>query len=261
MRLATRRALPQGIAALLALTSPFAPPGNAASFKKDVVVRVLDDDKVKLEALGTVQLAGIRTPTRGVPDCYARVPFVRARALLPRGARVGVSFVEGGGAEIQLADGTSVNAALVREGYAKRRLRKNDDDALASALARAEAAAKREGAGIWTTCEADREVARPTFVATFDDVDFKPAPAKDFGDAPTVVRSCADFAAYEDALARYTRTTELRALLTHNAARGGVAIRLVRARWPATALTRAERPSERSVRASVHCARRWLLSS
>ena len=207
MRLATRRALPQGITALLALTSPFAPPGNAASFKKDVVVRVLDDDKVKLEALGTVQLAGIRTPTRGVPDCYARVPFVRARALLPRGARVGVSFVEGGGAEIQLADGTSVNAALVREGYAKRRLRKNDDDALGSALARAEAAAKREGAGIWTTCEADREVARPTFVATFDDVDFKPAPAKDFGDAPTVVRSCADFAAYEDALAIFERGT------------------------------------------------------
>ncbi|KAH8043966.1 hypothetical protein JL722_14931 [Aureococcus anophagefferens] len=133
MRLATRRTLPQGITALLALTSPFAPPGNAASFQKDVVVRVLDDDKVKLEALGTVQLAGIRTPTRGVPDCYARVPFVRARALLPRGARVGVSFVEGGGAEIQLADGTSVNAALVREGYAKRRLRKNDDDALACA--------------------------------------------------------------------------------------------------------------------------------
>ncbi|KAH8072106.1 hypothetical protein JL721_4017 [Aureococcus anophagefferens] len=179
MRLATRRMLPQGITALLALTSPFAPPGNAASFRKDVVVRVLDDDKVKLEALGTVQLAGIRTPTRGVPDCYARVPFVRARALLPRGAK----------------------------GYAKRRLRKNDDDALASALARAEAAAKREGAGIWTTCEADREVARPTFVATFDDVDFKPAPAKDFGDAPTVVRSCADFSAYEDALAIFERGT------------------------------------------------------
>ena len=94
MRLATRRALPQGITALLALTSPFAPPGNAASFRKDVVVRVLDDDKVKLEALGTVQLAGIRTPTRGVPDCYARVPVVRARALLPRGARVGVRVVE-----------------------------------------------------------------------------------------------------------------------------------------------------------------------
>ncbi|KAH8049251.1 hypothetical protein JL722_12052 [Aureococcus anophagefferens] len=170
MRLATRRTLPQGITALLALTSPFAPPGNAASFQKDVVVRVLDDDKVKLEALGTVQLAGIRTPTRGVPDCYARVPFVRARA------------------------------AAAARGYAKRRLRKNDDDALASALARAEAAAKREGAGIWTTCEADREVARPTFVATFDDVDFKPAPAKDFGDAPTVVRSCADFSAYGRAI-------------------------------------------------------------
>ena len=68
-------------------------------------------------------------------------------------------------------------------------------------------AAKREGAGIWTTCEADKEVARPTFVATFDDVDFKPAPAKDFGDAPTVVRSCADFTAYEDALAIFERGT------------------------------------------------------
>ncbi|KAH8097639.1 hypothetical protein JL720_537 [Aureococcus anophagefferens] len=85
MRLATRRTLPQGITALLALTSPFAPPGNAASFQKDVVVRVLDDDKVKLEALGTVQLAGIRTPTRGVPDCYARVPFVRARCCARAG--------------------------------------------------------------------------------------------------------------------------------------------------------------------------------
>ncbi|KAK7242036.1 hypothetical protein SO694_00018450 [Aureococcus anophagefferens] len=205
MRLATRRTLPQGITALLALTSPFAPPGNAASFQKDVVVRVLDDDKVKLEALGTVQLAGIRTPTRGVPDCYARVPFVRARALRPRAA-VGVKLRRGRARRSNWRT-ASVNAALVREGYAKRRLRKNDDDALASALLRRGSGGLRLGLGIWAASRGRQRVARPTFVATFDDVDFKPAPAKDFGDAPTVVRSCADFSALRGRFAIFERGT------------------------------------------------------
>ena len=210
-----RAALQRGLAFVLALAAPLREaPAVAASAREDVVVRVLDDDKVKLEGLGTVKLAGVATPRYGVPDCYTRVPYVRARALLPRGAKVSVSFVDGGGADVRLAkDGASVNEVLVREGYAKRRLRKTEDDALASSLARAEAAARKERVGLWATCEgaapadADGAAAPPSFFATFDDVDFLPTPAKNFGDAPTIVKGCSAFETYEDALAIFDRGT------------------------------------------------------
>lgn len=166
------------------------------------MVRVLEDDSVKLERNGVVKLAGIHTPTRGVPECYARVPFARTRSLLPRRTKVTVVEVEDGGADLQLSDGSSVNARLVREGYARRRRRKVEDG-LSSALARAESAAKREQLGIWQTCDATTTLP----FATFDDVDSKPTPAKDFGALPDVVRSCGDFDTYEDALAIFERTT------------------------------------------------------
>ena len=117
----------------------------------DVVVRVMDSDRVKLERAGVVRLAGVRTPTRDVPVCYNREPGVKARAMLPRGTKVNVEDVNGD-ADV-VAGGKSVSETLVREGYAyatpRRRRASDGEDYLGSVLAEAQAAAKRDQRGLW----------------------------------------------------------------------------------------------------------------
>ena len=174
----------------------------------DVVVRVMDADRVKLERAGVVRLAGVRTPTRDVPACYNREPGVKARAMLPRGTKVNVEDVNGD-ADV-VAGGKSVSETLVRGGFAYATptpARASDgDDYLASALAEAQEAAKRDQRGLWRPCGADASPVVP--VATFDDIDFQPTPTKDYGDAPAKYESCAEFEYYEDALAIFERAPE-----------------------------------------------------
>ena len=197
-----RRPLLRPLAALLGATPML--PAHAST---DVVVRVMDSDRVKLERAGVVRLAGVRTPTRDVPECYNREPGVKARAMLPRGTKVNVEDVNGD-ADV-VAGGKSVSETLVREGYAyatpRRRRASDGEDYLGSVLAEAEAAAKRDQRGLWRPCGA----AAPTVpVATFDDIDFQPTPTKDYGDAPAKYKSCAEFEYYEDALAIFERAPE-----------------------------------------------------
>ena len=197
-----RPALLRPLAALLGATPML--PAHAST---DVVVRVMDADRVKLERAGVVRLAGVRTPTRDVPVCYNREPGVKARAMLPRGTKVNVEDVNGD-ADV-VAGGKSVSETLVREGYAyatpRRRRASDGEDYLGSVLAEAEAAAKRDQRGLWRPCGA----AAPTVpVATFDDIDFQPTPTKDYGDAPAKYKSCAEFEYYEDALAIFERAPE-----------------------------------------------------
>ena len=200
-----RRALLRPLSALLCATTTLPPLDARAS--TDVVVRVMDADRVKLERAGVVRLAGVRTPTRDVPECYSREPGVKARAMLPRGTKVNVEDVNGD-ADV-VAGGKSVSETLVREGYAyatpRRRRASDGDDYLASALAEAQAAAKRDQRGLWRPC-GDASPVVP--VATFDDIDFQPTPTKDYGDAPSRYRSCAEFEFYEDALAIFERAPE-----------------------------------------------------
>ena len=164
----------------------------------------MDADRVKLERAGVVRLAGVRTPTRDVPLCYNREPGVKTRGMLKRGAKVEVEL--NGDANI-LVGGKSVSETLVREGYAyatpRRRRTTDGDDYLPSALAEAEAEAAAQRRGLWRPCDASTAPAVP--VATFDDIDFKPTPTKDYGDAPTKYKSCAEFESYEDALAIFER--------------------------------------------------------
>ena len=188
----------RAVAAALAAALSAAPAPAIGVVTSDAVVRVLEGDRVKLAKGGVVALAGVATPTAGVPDCYDRAPFSRTAALLPRGAPVYVEAVAGG-VELRLArDGTSLNARLVRSGAAKSRRRKADD-ALAAALADAEAAARRDGLGIWRTCDGDGG----RYVAAFDDVD-RPPPEKA---AVTAVprRGCAAYDDFEAALDAYER--------------------------------------------------------
>ena len=200
--IARRPALLRPLAALLGATTL---PAHAST---DVVVRVMDSDRVKLERAGVVRLAGVRTPTRDVPVCYNREPGVKARAMLPRGTKVNVEDVNGD-ADV-VAGGKSVSETLVREGFAyatpRRRRASDGDDYLASALADAQEAAKRDQRGLWRPCDATSAPVVP--VATFDDIDFQPTPTKDYGDAPTKYKSCAEFEFYEDALAIFERAPE-----------------------------------------------------
>ena len=195
-----RPALLRPLAALLGATTL---PAHAST---DVVVRVMDSDRVKLERAGVVRLAGVRTPTRDVPVCYNREPGVKTRGMLSRGAKVELE-VDDGDANI-VVGGKSVSETLVREGYAyatPRRRREADGDYLASVLAEAQEAAKRDQRGLWRPC-GDASPVVP--VATFDDIDFQPTPTKDYGDAPAKYKSCAEFEFYEDALAIFERAPE-----------------------------------------------------
>ena len=152
-------------------------------------------------------MAGVRTPTRDVPVCYNREPGVKTRGMLSRGAKVELE-ADGGDANI-VVGGKSVSETLVREGYAyatpRRRRASDGEDYLGSVLAEAEAAAKRDQRGLWRPC-GDASPVVP--VATFDDIDFRPTPTKDYGDAPTKYKSCAEFEFYEDALAIFERAPE-----------------------------------------------------
>ena len=195
-----RPALLRPLAALLGATTL---PAHAST---DVVVRVMDSDRVKLERAGVVRLAGVRTPTRDVPVCYNREPGVKTRGMLSRGAKVEVE-ADDGDANI-VVGGKSVSETLVREGYAyatPRRRRESDGDYLASVLAEAQEAAKRDQRGLWRPC-GDASPVVP--VVTFDDIDFQPTPTKDYGDAPAKYKSCAEFEFYEDALAIFERAPE-----------------------------------------------------
>ena len=195
-----RPALLRPLAALLGATTL---PAYAST---DVVVRVMDSDRVKLERAGVVRLAGVRTPTRDVPVCYNREPGVKTRGMLSRGAKVEVE-ADDGDANI-VVGGKSVSETLVREGYAyatPRRRRESDGDYLASVLAEAQEAAKRDQRGLWRPC-GDASPVVP--VATFDDIDFQPTPTKDYGDAPAKYKSRAEFEFYEDALAIFERAPE-----------------------------------------------------
>ena len=200
-----RRAVLRPLAALLGVTTTLPPLDARAS--TDVVVRVMDSDRVKLERAGVVRLAGVRTPTRDVPVCYNREPGVKTRGMLSRGAKVEVEL-SSGDANI-VVGGKSVSETLVREGYAyatpRRRRASDGEEYLSAALADAENAAKRDQRGLWRPC-GDASPVVP--VATFDDIDFQPTPTKDFGDAPSRYRSCAEFEYYEDALAIFERAPE-----------------------------------------------------
>ena len=204
--IARRPALLRPLAALLGAATTTLPPRPARA-ATDVVVRVMDADRVKLERAGVVRLAGVRTPTRDVPACYNREPGVKTRGMLSRGAKVEVE-ADDGDANI-VVGGKSVSETLVREGYAyatPRRRRESDGDYLASVLAEAQEAAKRDQRGLWRPCDATSAPVVP--VATFDDIDFQPTPTKDYGDAPAKYKSCAEFEYYEDALAIFERAPE-----------------------------------------------------
>ena len=141
----------------------------------------------------SLRLAGVRTPTRDVPGCYNREPGVKARAMLPRGTKVNVEGERrrrtwwrqvrerdpraGGPPTRPRADGAHRWGRLpVQRSPRLKKPRKRSAGPLAALRCRL------TGTG--------RDLRRYRFSTDA---------TKDYGDAPTKYKSCAEFEYYEDA--------------------------------------------------------------
>jgi endonuclease YncB( thermonuclease family) len=121
-----------------------------------VVARVVDGDTLILRGQGRVRLIGVDAPETWLRhDCFGGEATRALGRLTPPGARVRVA----GDVEprdrygrrllyLWTRNGVFVNRELVRTGYA-RAMPVPPDTATAPTIALAEAAARREGSGIW----------------------------------------------------------------------------------------------------------------
>lgn len=146
-----------------------APPNAAlaaAPLTPDRIERVVDGDTVVLSSLGKTRLIGMNTPEtvapaqrRGAPvECFGKEASARTRALLPVGGSVNVEVDKAPTdkfgralAYLYLPDGTFVNGALVKEGYARAKAYPPNVRYKAQ-LAELEKQAKSERRGLWGTC-------------------------------------------------------------------------------------------------------------
>ncbi|MET9801990.1 thermonuclease family protein [Streptomyces sp. NPDC006368] len=132
-----------------------------------VVLRVIDGDTVEVRGDGRVipdgtvarvRLLEIDTPERG--ECFSREATARTAELLPTGSRLRTER------DVELKDrfdryllyvwnerDVFVNESLVRSGHATKVLFEPNDKYWPT-MNRAEAAARRTGAGLWSACPA-----------------------------------------------------------------------------------------------------------
>jgi micrococcal nuclease len=132
------------------------------------VVRHTDGDTFVLRGIGVgplpaqptkVRLLEVDTPeVRPTPACYGRQAADRTAELLPKGTRVRVEADREerdryGRALLYVwtAQGASLEEVLLREGYARVLYVRPNDRHLAHFRA-VEAAARRAGAGLWSSC-------------------------------------------------------------------------------------------------------------
>lgn len=137
-----------------------AEPGDAT------VVAVVDGDTLEVEVGGdteTVRLLGVDTPETVHPDrpveCFGPEASARTQELLPQGTRVRLERDEEARDRFgrllayvhRHDDGTFVNEALLREGFAES-LIISPNHAYASTMLAAQDAARAQGAGLWSAC-------------------------------------------------------------------------------------------------------------
>ena len=112
---------------------------------------------MNLQGLGPVQLAGIRTPTTNLPDCFTFTPASHLRGLLPRETRVRVEILNDGAtrprAFIFKEDGRLVNRELVQGGWSKvlpcKECSERDEE-----LRDLQKLAQERKVGLWRDCSA-----------------------------------------------------------------------------------------------------------
>jgi micrococcal nuclease len=141
--------------------APGLPPGE------DVAVRdVVDGDTVVVDGGRTVRLLGVDTPETVHPEraveCYGPEASAYLAGLVPAGTAVrlvaGAEPRDRYGRTLawvhRAGDGLFVNAALVRDGYA-RPLSVPPNDRFTGELESLAARARAAGSGLWGACEED----------------------------------------------------------------------------------------------------------
>ena len=145
------------------LSAPGGPSADAGSGR---VVQVIDGDTVDIRLDGTterVRLIGVDTPETVAHDravqCFGAEASARTKALLPPGTEVRVERDEVTRDQYgrllayvwRIDDEVLVNLALVEGGFADA-VTFGDNEALYSRFAAAEAKARADGTGLWSTC-------------------------------------------------------------------------------------------------------------
>jgi micrococcal nuclease len=161
------------LAALSVLGACTSMPGGADATSSSptepgaaTVVEVVDGDTIEVDVAGsveTVRLLGVDTPETVHPDepvgCFGPEASARTKQLLPPGTEVRLERDEEARdrygrllAYVHLpADGTFVNEALLREGFAET-LIIEPNHAYAGRLLSAQDEAQAAGAGLWGAC-------------------------------------------------------------------------------------------------------------
>ncbi|KAL7532157.1 hypothetical protein ACHAWF_004030, partial [Thalassiosira exigua] len=205
--------------------------------RTDRVKRVVDASTIQLEKGGLASLASVRGAgsTYQLPECMTYAPSYKLKQLLPKGTAVRLVELSDRAQQssknprvwiVREKDDMLVNRELVRTGFAF--VRKGAGDAppeMADELTELERMAKREGLGIYRTCDDGNERAGDgslrSFVAEFEPLDYDTEIryGDDDGKATIVsrketapsspppnpgdVKGCSDFGSYEDALGWY----------------------------------------------------------
>ena len=138
---------------------PSAPPESAPGRPASALLQPArggDGDSWRDTAGQEYRLGLVNTPERG--ECYAREATAERTARTAAGFRAAGYSTDGHGrsvAVVTTADGVNLSVHLARHGFADDRYLarfRHENPALAEELDAAFAAAKREGAGLWSAC-------------------------------------------------------------------------------------------------------------
>lgn len=157
-------------------------PFSTKSFKRDIVIRVLDGNTIKLSKSGLVSLAGVRMPTPGssnfqFPECLSYSPTYKLRQLLPPHTTVLIETASSSSkipipaVLIRSEDYLIVNQEIVRCGFGKVVAQKASDQQqfLDYDLLRSlQDEAKRNGLGIFKLCDKEHGGEGASFEAEFE---------------------------------------------------------------------------------------------
>ena len=203
-------------------------------FSRDQVVRVLDENTVKLESSGLVSLAAIKTPIAGssstsyqFPECFSYSPTYKIRQLLPPKTEVWVHSVPSSSSSsrttptviVREDDKLVVNKELVRTGFARIRGQNPVQDLLPpDELQSLQDQAKSKNLGLFKRCDEEEGNDGGTVVAEFEPLELtvqtvwgddggkqvlsrrETTQGKDPPKNPGDSKGCSDFGTYEDAL-------------------------------------------------------------
>mmetsp|Transcript_16799 Transcript_16799/g.25392 ORF Transcript_16799/g.25392 Transcript_16799/m.25392 type:complete len:351 (+) Transcript_16799:72-1124(+) len=213
------------------------PPNSVKNGKKDMVVRVVNANTIKLEKLGLVSFGAVQTPSGygadSFPECMSVNPSFKAKQLLPPKTPVYVVLLSqeksntsssGMTRALVWRDSKLVNAELVISGMAKPSKRgqaeaENALPGITKTLQQLQEDAQKNKKGLFKSCEDDADLRRSfddeeqfealewTLETKFSADGGQPVIRRNGDETgqnkppnPGDTKGCSDFSTYEDAL-------------------------------------------------------------